>query len=241
MDKAEEQGKLYLIPSLLGDVEPLEVLPLSVKKTIDLLDYYIVENEKTARAFIKRVLPSKHQPDLQLYVLNKFTEAAEWPAFLEPCLRGESVGLISEAGAPGIADPGAEMVSLAHEKNIRVVPLTGPSSILLAMMASGMNGQNFAFTGYLPIDKADRIKRIKSLESQSRKQGQTQIFMETPYRNEKLFQDLIKHCQTTSRLCVAREISTKDEYIRTLPIGAWKKEKPDLEKRPTIFILDAQT
>lgn len=240
MTKDDSLGKLYLIPSLLGDVEPLEVLPLSVKKTIDSVDYYIVENEKSARAFIKRVLPSKHQPDLQLFVLNKFTEAEEWPSFLEPCLRGESVGLISEAGAPGIADPGAEIVALAHQKGLPVVPLSGPSSILLAMMASGMNGQNFAFTGYLPIDKNERMKRIKNLEGQSRKYGQTQIFMETPYRNEKLFKDLLKHCHASTRLCLASEISTKQEYIRTLTIEAWKKEKPDLEKRPTIFILDAQ-
>ena len=156
------KGKLYLIPTTLGDNEPLEVLPLSVKKKIEQTHIFIVENEKTARAFIKKITPKKAQSSLKIYVLNKFTNNIELPEFLNPCLNGNNVGLLSEAGCPGVADPGAEIVKLAHQKDIKVVPLVGPSSILLAMMSSGMNGQSFTFNGYLPIDKAERKKEIKS-------------------------------------------------------------------------------
>ncbi|MEH6511882.1 MAG: SAM-dependent methyltransferase, partial [Maribacter arcticus] len=154
--KNGKTGNVYLIPSTLGDMEPLEVLPISIKQTIEQLDYYIVENEKTARHFIKKISPRKSQPSLKLSVLNKFTEAQEIPTFLNPCFEGFDVGILSEAGCPGIADPGAAVVKIAHEKNIQVIPLVGPSSILLALMASGMNGQNFAFNGYLPIDNTER-------------------------------------------------------------------------------------
>jgi 16S rRNA (cytidine1402-2'-O)-methyltransferase len=235
----EPTAKLYLIPSLLGDNEPLEVLPLSVKKVIGEVDHYIVENEKSARAFIKKVLPSKSQQDLRIDVLNKYTEEADIPSFLNPIADGHSVGIISEAGAPGVADPGGEVVQIAHNRNINVVPLAGPSSILMAMMASGMNGQNFAFTGYLPIEKHLRKKRIKALENLSQKSGQSQIFMETPYRNQKLFQELLLECNSQSRLCIATDISLKTEQIKTMTIEAWKRAKPDLEKRPSIFILQA--
>ncbi|MDZ7846760.1 MAG: SAM-dependent methyltransferase [Owenweeksia sp.] len=239
MANSEETGNLYLIPSLLGEVEPLEVLPLSVRKVIDVTQHYIVENEKTARAFIKKVMPSKSQGKLKIYVLNKYTEASELPSFLEPCQAGASVGVISEAGAPGVADPGAEVVRLAYDKNIRVVPLVGPSSILLAMMASGLNGQNFAFTGYLPIEKPERKRAIRELEKTSRKTGQSQIFMETPYRNQKLLSDLLDICQEQSLLCIARDITLPSEMIKTAPIHWWKQNIPNLEKRPTIFILSA--
>lgn len=234
-----EFGKLYLIPSLLGEIEPLEVLPLAAKKVIDLCDHYIVENEKSARAFIKRVLPSKSQPDLVLYTTNKFSDPAEYPSYLEACRRGEPIGIISEAGAPGIADPGAEIISIAHREGIQVVPLVGPSSIFMAMMASGLNGQNFAFNGYLPIDVAERKKKIKALESHSRKTGQSQIFMETPYRNEKLLKDLTSLLHPDTLLCVAREVTLNSEYIKTAPISWWKNQKPDLEKRPSIFIISS--
>lgn len=240
MDNPKPTGKLYLIPSLMGDVEPLEVLPLAVKKVIDMASHFIVENEKSARAFIKKVHPSKAQDKLQMYVLNKYTEPDEVPGFLTPCLEGHHIGIISEAGAPGIADPGSDVVTLAHEQDIRVVPLVGPSSILMAMMASGMNGQNFAFTGYLPIDKAERSKRIKQLEKLSRDTGQTQIFMETPYRNGKLFQDLMSSCNAKTRLCIARDISLPNEMIKTQTVGWWKHNSPDLEKHPTIFIISAE-
>lgn len=241
MESSSDIGKLYLIPSLLGDVEPLEVLPLAAKKVLGLADHYIVENEKSARAFIKRVYPAKSQPDLEFFILNKYSDPVDFPSFLEPCLRGNTMGLISEAGAPGIADPGAEIVSLAHQKDIRVVPLVGPSSIFMALMASGMNGQSFAFSGYLPIEKGPRTKRIKWLEQQSEKLGQSQIFMETPYRNQKLFEELLKTCKPTSKLCLASDITLKSEFIKTYSIADWKDQNPDLEKRPTIFILQANT
>ena len=155
-------GKIYLIPTTLGDNAPLEVLPISVKGTIERIDHYIVENEKTARRFIKRVSPNKPQPELKLQLLNKYTNPEEIPSFLDPCIHGFDIGVLSEAGCPGIADPGADVVRVAHEKRIQVVPLVGPSSILMAMMSSGMNGQNFAFNGYLPIDNAERKKILKS-------------------------------------------------------------------------------
>lgn len=237
MGKSEPKGKLYLIPSLMGEVEPLEVLPLAVKKVIDMVEHYIVENEKSARAFIKRVHPGKAQDRLEIKVLNKFTEPEDIPGFLDPCEIGQPVALMSEAGAPGVADPGSEIVSLAHERNIRVVPLVGPSSILLAMMASGLNGQNFAFIGYLPIEKQERKREILKLEKHSRQTGQSQVFIETPYRNHKLLDDLLKYCNPGTRLCIARELTLPSEYIRTAPISWWQHHQPDLEKKPAIFVL----
>ncbi len=238
-DSPSPSGKLYLIPSLMGEVEPLEVLPLAAKKVIDMTYHYIVENEKSARAFIKKVLPSKSQDKLHIHVLNKYTQPEEIPAFLNPCEEGKHVGVISEAGAPGIADPGGDVVLIAHQKRIRVVPLVGPSSILMAMMASGMNGQNFAFNGYLPIDKNARNRKLKSLERLSQKSGQSQIFMETPYRNMKMFEDILSNCLPDTLLCIARDISLESEMIKTQTVAAWKKNKPDLEKKPTIFILSS--
>ena len=174
------KGKLYLIPTRLGDNPPLEVLPLSIKKTIEELEDYIVENEKTARRFIKRVVPNKSQHVLKLKILNKYTQESELQSFLNPCLQGISMGIISEAGCPAIADPGADIVSIAHDLDIKVVPLVGPSSILLALMSSGMNGQSFAFNGYLPIDKQERKQEIKILERRSLELNQAQLFIETP-------------------------------------------------------------
>lgn len=224
----------------MGDVAPLEVLPMAVRKALDLSMHFVVENEKSARAFIKKVFPQKAQNKIHIQVLNKFTDPSEVTNFLAPCRDGHNIAVISEAGAPGIADPGSEIVALAHQENIRVVPLVGPSSIQLAMMASGMNGQNFAFNGYLPIDKDERKKEIKALEKKSAKTGQAQIFMETPYRNEKLFQQLLKHCQPSTRLCIAREITSQNEWIKTMPVGEWQNVgNVDLEKKPAIFIMEA--
>jgi 16S rRNA (cytidine1402-2'-O)-methyltransferase len=231
------KGVLYLIPTPLGDNEPLEVLPLSVKKIIEELDWFIVENEKTARRFIKRITPRKSQPALSILKLDKYADKLEVRSYLDVCLKGVSVGLLSEAGVPAIADPGAEIVKLAHEKEIKVVPLVGPSSIILAMMASGFNGQNFAFNGYLPIATADRKKAIKSLEKLSKEKNQSQIFIETPYRNEKMFTDLKSTLTPTARLCIACDISLPNQYIKTYEIKEWKKVKPDLYKRPAIFII----
>lgn len=233
------KGKLYLIPTTLGENEPLEVLPISIKRTIEQLDHYIVENEKTARRFIKKISPRKSQPNLEIEVLNKYTEPSELPGFLTPCLQGINVGILSEAGCPGIADPGAEVVKIAHQKNIQVVPLVGPSSILMALMASGMNGQNFAFNGYLPIDNAERKKAIKSYEKRSVDVNQSQLFIETPYRNEKLFHELLKTLANHTWLCIACDITLPTEYIATHTIADWKRIKVDLNKRPAIFIIQA--
>ena len=231
------RGKLYLIPTTLGDTEPLEVMPLSVKKVIEHLNYFIVENEKSARRFIKKITPSKSQPSLELRLLDKYSDEFETQNYLDVCEEGVSVGLLSEAGVPAVADPGASIVKLAHQKGIQVVPLVGPSSILMAMMASGMNGQNFAFNGYLPIDKGDRKKAIKELERLSKDKNQSQIFIETPYRNEKMLDDLRAVLSPDTRVCVACDITLPTEYIKTLSIKDWKKTKTDLHKRPTIFII----
>jgi len=235
MDK--QKGKLYLIPTTLGDNEPLEVLPYSVRTVIEELTYFIVENEKTARKFIKKITPKKSQPSLIIFKIDKYAEALEVSTYLDVCEQGVSVGLLSEAGVPAIADPGAEVVKLAHQKGIQVVPLVGPSSIILAMMASGFNGQNFAFNGYLPIDNVERKAAIKSLEKLSIEKNQSQIFIETPFRNEKMLTDLKSVLGGTTKLCVACDITLKTEYIKTLEIRDWQRENPNLHKRPTIFII----
>ena len=231
------KGKLYLIPTTLGDMNPHDVLPQTVKRAIDFIDDYIVENEKTARKFIKAIHPEKTQASLRLSVLNKHTEILEYNTMIAPCLNGLNVGLMSEAGCPGVADPGAVIVKIAHEKGIQVVPLVGPSSILLAMMGSGMNGQSFAFNGYLPIDKGDKKAAIKSYESLSNSKNQSQIFIETPYRNNKLLEDLIQTLQPNTHLCIATDITLPTEYVRTLRVAEWKKITLDLHNRPTIFII----
>jgi len=232
-----EKGKLYLIPTRLGDNAPLEVLPMSVKKIIELVNHYIVENEKTARNFIKKISPSKSQPSLKIHVLNKFTQAVELGSFLNACEEGNPVGLISEAGCPAIADPGADIVRIAHQKGIRVVPLVGPSSILLAMMSSGMNGQKFTFNGYLPIDNSERKKALKTLEHDSFKNNTSQIFIETPYRNNKILEEICRTLQPETNVCIACDITLPTEYIKTQTVKDWKKTKVDLHKRPTIFII----
>lgn len=228
-----------MIPSILGDNEPLEVLPISIKGAIESIDHYVVENEKSARRFIKKISPRKSQSKLKIETLNKFTEPAAIPTFLEPCLDGYDIGVLSDAGCPGIADPGADVVKVAHEKNIKVIPMVGPSSILLAMMASGFNGQNFAFTGYLPIENADRKKAIKTLEKTSRERQQSQIFIETPYRNDKLLEELLKTLSGNTQLCVACDITLPSEQIATKVVSEWKHMKWELHKRPAIFIVQA--
>lgn len=231
------QGKLYLIPCTLGDTAPLEVLPLLVKKAVEEIDHYIVEHEKNARSFIKSIVPKKSQPDLHFSLINKYTEDSDIPNMLDPCLNGIDMGVISDAGCPGIADPGAAIVEQAHLKGIKVVPLVGPSSILMAMMASGFNGQNFAFNGYLPIDKQDRKKEIKRLERLSEEQNQSQLFIETPYRNNPFLESLINTLHPQTKLCVACDITLSTEYIKTYTAKEWKKIKVDLSKRPTLFII----
>ena len=231
------RGKLYLIPTTLGEMNPYDVLPQTVKRAIDFIDYYIVENEKTARKFIKSIYPEKVQASLKISSLNKHTEVTEHHSMITPCLNGINVGLMSEAGCPGVADPGAAIVKLAHEKGIQVIPLVGPSSILLAMMGSGMNGQSFAFNGYLPIDKSEKKSALKYFEKLSYDKNQSQIFIETPYRNNKLLEDFLQALQPNTHLCIAADITLPTEYIKTLRVADWKKTKVDLHNRPTIFIL----
>jgi 16S rRNA (cytidine1402-2'-O)-methyltransferase len=231
------KGILYLIPTTLGDNDPLEVLPLTVKQIIDKTNTFIVENDKTARHFIKRISPEKSQPSLKMFHLNKFTEPTDLPSFLNPCLNGVNVGLLSEAGCPGVADPGADIVKIAHQKNIKVVPLVGPSSILLALMSSGMNGQSFAFNGYLPIDKGERKTELKRLERLSFEHNQSQLFIETPYRNNKMLEDLSNILEQNTQICVACDITLPTEFIKTQSALSWKKNTVDLHKRPTIFII----
>ena len=240
--KSNSLGKLYLIPITLSNpgettVVPEDVLPQTIKRTIDFVDYYIVENEKTARKFIKSIHPEKKQPDLKISVLNKHTDFAEHNEFIQPLLRGENIGLMSESGCPGVADPGAVIVKLAHEKGIQVVPLVGPSSILLALMASGMNGQSFAFNGYLPIDKNDKKQALKNFERLSQDKNQSQLFIETPYRNNKMLEDLLQILQPSTSISVAADITLPSEYIKTMRVQEWKKTKVDLHNRPCIFII----
>jgi len=230
-------GKLYLIPTTLGDNAPEEVLPYTVKKNIDFITDYIVENEKTARKFIKTIHPEKEQSSLRISLLNKRTEESEYNDMLKPCFEGKNVGLMSEAGCPGIADPGAVIVKIAHQKGIQVVPLVGPSSILLALMGSGMNGQSFAFNGYLPIDKSEKKAALKYFEKHSLDKNQSQLFIETPYRNNKLIEDLVQILSPSTLLCIAADITLPTEYIKTQRISDWKKTKIDLHNRPCIFIL----
>lgn len=225
-----------MIPQTLGDTASLDSLSPQIKTQIENIDYFIVENEKAARRFIKRICPNKIQSELKLQSLNKFTEASEITQMLNPCLEGHNIGMISDAGCPGVADPGAEIAALAHEKNIQVIPLVGPSSILLSLMASGMNGQSFAFHGYLTIDKNERKRELKRLERESEQRDQTQIFIETPYRNNELLKGLIQTLHPNTRLCIACDLTLDTEYIKTLPIKDWNKEKVDLHKRPCIFL-----
>ncbi|RIA10031.1 16S rRNA (cytidine1402-2'-O)-methyltransferase [Flavobacteriaceae bacterium MAR_2010_72] len=230
-------GILYLIPTRLGDNPPLEVLPLSIKRVIEQVDDYIVENEKTARRFIKKVSSGKSQASLNLKLLNKYTQDHELDNFLDACKEGKPMGLLSEAGCPAIADPGSDIVRLAHANSIRVVPLVGPSSIILALMGSGMNGQSFAFNGYLPIDKNERKSALKRLEKLSQEQNQSQLFIETPYRNNKMLEDICATLNSNTRLCVACDLTLPTEYIKTTTINDWSHIKVDLHKRPALFII----
>ena len=237
MEPVTHKGKLYLIPTTLGEMNPHDVMPQTVNRAIDFIDFYIVENEKTARKFIKSINPEKIQANLKISTLNKHTEITEHYTLISPCLNGINMGIMSEAGCPGVADPGAAIVKMAHEKGIQVIPLVGPSSILLAMMSSGMNGQSFAFNGYLPIDKAEKKSTLKNFEKLSFDKNQSQIFIETPYRNNKLLEDILQALQPNTELCIATDITLPSEYIKTMRVADWKKTKVDLHNRPTIFII----
>jgi len=230
-------ANLYLIPITLGESELDTVIPGSHREIIQNISHFIVENIRTARRFLKKVDSEINIDGLTFYELNKHTDKNQLHAYLEPLKNNLHVGIMSEAGCPGVADPGADVVRIAHEKNIRVVPLVGPSSILLAMMASGMNGQNFAFNGYLPIKKDEKAQQIKLLEKRIYTENQSQLFIEAPYRNLQLLDDLLQNCQPQTKLCIACDLTLETEYIKTQPIAAWKKSKPDIQKRPAIFVL----
>ncbi|OIR17730.1 ribosomal RNA small subunit methyltransferase I [mine drainage metagenome] len=234
-------GILYLIPVTLGDDNIAKVLPTEVVSIAQQLHTFVVENEKTARHFLSTIKTNKPVRELQLLTLNEHTTEQELPSLLKPLLAGFDIGLMSEAGCPGIADPGARLAELAHKKGIRVMPLVGPSSILLSLMASGLNGQRFTFLGYIPADKAARILRLKEIEKASNKNHETQIFIETPYRNQHLFEDILAHCNPATKLCIACNISLNDEFIVSKSIADWKKlnesTRPNLHKKPTVFLL----
>jgi 16S rRNA (cytidine1402-2'-O)-methyltransferase len=230
-------ASLFLIPVTLGETEIAKVLPSYNREVILSIKHFIVENIRTARRFLKQTDSSIEIDDLTFYVLNKHTSQEELAGFLNPIQEGYSVGIISEAGCPAIADPGADIVAIAQQKNIRVVPLVGPSSILLALMASGFNGQNFAFHGYLPIDNDQRVKALKTLEQRIYSENQTQLFIETPYRNNKMMEDILKTYKPATKLCIAADITLETEFIKTKTVSDWKKATPELGKRPCIFAL----
>ena len=229
-------GKLYLVPNKLGESKTYN-FPIHQSTLINNIKYFIFENEKPGRAFIKNINPKKNQSELNISILNKYSTEKDINSFLNPCLNGNDIALISDAGCPGIADPGSEIVRLAHENKIKVIPLVGPSSILLALMGSGMNGQNFKFNGYLPIEKNERKKKIKILENKSL--VTTQIFMETPYRNNKFFSTLLSTLKPETKLCVACDLTLITEYIKTKKVKHWKSTKVDIHKRPTIFLIQS--
>ena len=228
---------LYLLPVTLGDTELNTVLPAYNIEIIQGIKHFIVEDVRSARRFLKKVDREFDIDSLSFYPLNKHTSAEDISGYLEPLLAGQSMGVISEAGCPAVADPGADVVAIAQRKNLKVVPLVGPSSIILSVMGSGFNGQSFAFHGYLPIEPGERVKRIKQLELRIYSENQTQLFIETPYRNHKMVDDLLQNCRPQTKLCIAANLTCEGEYIKTRAISEWKGKVPDLSKIPCIFLL----
>ncbi|MCF8227183.1 MAG: SAM-dependent methyltransferase [Bacteroidales bacterium] len=231
------KGKLYLIPNSLGHEDPDVYLPSSLKSLITSFRYLIVENTRNARRYLKSINRETDIDRITFLELNKHTAENELYSFMQPLLDGEDVGVISEAGLPGVADPGAKIAMLAHQKGIKVIPLTGPSSIFLALMASGLNGQSFCFSGYLPIKRNERVKAIRSIERRALEFNETQIFIETPYRNNALLKDIVTSCKNNTLLSIAADITMDTEYIETRTIENWRKGLPDLHKRPTVFLI----
>ena len=228
---------LYLLPVTLGDTAIDAVLPAYNCEVIRAIRHFIVEDVRSARRFLKKVDREIDIDALTFYPLNKHTSPEAISDYLKPLLAGESMGVISEAGCPAVADPGADVVAIAQRKNLKVVPLVGPSSIILSVMASGFNGQSFAFHGYLPIEPAERAKRLKQLEQRIYNEQQTQLFIETPYRNNKMVEDILHNCRPQTRLCIAANITCEGEYIRTKMVKEWQGHTPDLSKIPCIFLL----
>jgi 16S rRNA (cytidine1402-2'-O)-methyltransferase len=228
---------LYLIPSLLGEAEISASFPVFNTEIINTIDYYVVEELRTARRFLRKLNIQKPIDQLQFFLLNEHTRQADLKEYLEPCLEGKNMGLLSEAGTPCVADPGNKLVEKAHQLGIQVKPLIGPNSILLALMASGLNGQNFCFQGYLPVERKQREKELQFCEKIMQKNGQTQIFIETPYRNNHLLESILSICDPNTKLCVAVQLTSPEEFILTQTVAKWKKYKIDLHKKPTIFII----
>lgn len=229
-------GKIYLIPTFL-DAEAVATIPAATKEVALRLKFIIAENIKTTRRYLKKLDKSVDIDSITFFERNKHTSEAELVSFLKPAKEGHEIGIISEAGCPGIADPGQKIIEVAHQQNIQVVPLTGPSSIFLALMAAGMNGQSFRFHGYLPIDEGKKRKFIRYIEREAKQRNETQIFMETPFRNNKMITTLTKTLQDNTLLCLAANISAPNEFIQTKTVAAWKKQIPDLHKQPCIFLL----
>lgn len=231
------KGKIYMLPTPIGDTPVWDVLPQYNRTVIDRLEYFIVENTRSARRFLSRAGIQRPIDSLRFAELNEHSTPEQVAELLTPVLAGTDAGVISEAGLPGIADPGADLAALAHLHGVEVVPLVGPSSILLALMASGLNGQSFAFNGYLPVKQPERSRAIRHFEKRAQTERQSQIFIETPYRNLKLFEDFLKECNGNTLLTVAADILQPDQLIRTAQIRDWKAKTPDIHKRPAIFIL----
>ena len=232
-----EKGKLYLIPTPLGDYEPALVLPAPVFEVISTLKTFVVEEVRTARRFLSAAGLKGHIGELEFHELNEHTAPAEVDAFANLFADGNNVGLLSEAGLPAVADPGALLVALCHREGIEVVPLTGPSSLMMALMASGLNGQSFAFNGYLPVKPEERRSALKNLEKRSSQLRQSQIFIETPYRNDSLLSDILATCGGHTKVCVAADITLESAYIKTRTVEQWKREVPVIGKRPCVFII----
>jgi len=228
---------LYLIPTSLGDCSFDRILPSNNTEIVNSLKFFIVEDVRTARRFLKKTNPAIDIDSLIFFILNQHTTPEELSGFLRPMAEGNDMGVLSEAGCPAIADPGADVVAMAQHDNFTVVPLVGPSSILLSLMASGFNGQSFAFVGYLPIQPAERAKMLRKLETRAYTENQSQIFIETPYRNMKMLEEIMQACQPNTRLCIAVDITLETEFIKTKTVKEWKTQLPDLNKRPCIFLI----
>lgn len=234
---AENKGKLYLIPSPLGENDPAEVIPGPVLESLKTFNTFVVEEMRTVRRYLSRAGLKGHIAELELYELNEHTDAATIESYIRLFDNGNDVALISEAGLPAVADPGARLVYLAHRNGIEVIPYVGPSSLMLALMASGLNGQSFAFCGYLPAKTDERRSRLKAIEKHSALSGQTQIFIETPYRNDAMFTDMLSTLLPGTKVCVAANITMPDAYIDTKKVSDWKKENPVIGKRPCVFLI----
>jgi 16S rRNA (cytidine1402-2'-O)-methyltransferase len=236
-DQTQNKGTLYLIPNVIYENTHEEVITRQVREILEQLDYLLVENIRTTRRFISSLKLGKPIESYRFEVADKSLDLELARELMNPINIGKDAGIISEAGCPGIADPGSLLVKLAHDHDIKVVPLAGPSSIFMALMASGFNGQKFTFHGYLPIDKQSRAQQIKLIEKYALSSDETHIFMETPYRNNQVMKDLLKYCQSSTRLCIAKSLTGKNEWVKTKNIGEWKKTIPDLHKEPCIFLI----